>query len=862
MTLTAGTRLGPYEIVSLIGAGGMGEVYRARDSRLGREVAIKILPASFANDAERLRRFEQEARAVAALSHPNILALHDIGRHESTPFLVSELLEGESLRELLMHGPLSHRKAVEYAIQIAHGLAAAHSKNIAHRDLKPDNIFVTREGRVKLLDFGLAKSLQDSSGNAHTVTLSEAGPATDAGTVLGTASYMSPEQVRGGPIDSRTDIFSFGAVLYEMLSGKRAFKRDTTAETMTAILRDEPPELIDSGVQIPPALDRIVRHCLEKAPEQRFQSARDLAFDLESISSLTATGSQVSAKPTDQRRTFWYASGLLAVLLIAAGVGWKAALTASHKGGAQFRQVTYRRGNLGNARFSRDGSNILYTAEWEGARPELYTVPSTGVGGRTLDVKDARLLSVSRSGELAVTLTPTEITLLLTPGALARTSDTGGAPKPEIANVQTADFTPDGSALAIVRFVPDEQICQLEYPIGKVLYREKAINDLRFSPNGKYLAFIEHTSPSDDRGTVIILQSNGEKVAASPTYDSAQGLAWTPSGQEVWSTSPLGFGAIHALSLSGKVRNVLTVPGRLWLRDIAPDGRLLVQQGITRRGMIASLNSGREERDVSWLDYGYLRDLSNDGKTILFEEEGGSASKYILYVRNVDGSPAVPIGEGYGLGLSPDKNWALAEKLSEPNHEIWLFPVGPGEPKRMNPPELTPLISAGFFPDGKRIFYPASEHGGPPRVWVQDISGGAPHPITPEKVFAWKASPDGKWLLAGRRLSVNTLLDAVLVSADNGTIAPIKGMRPDEAILGWTSEDEIYVRSIPDANRMMIHIDKLNPHTGARTVWRDLAMPPVGGVHPDAPIITPDGRSYAFDYRMNLSDLYIVSGVH
>jgi WD40 repeat protein len=477
-------------------------------------------------------------------------------------------------------------------------------------------------------------------------------------------------------------------------------------------------------------------------------------------------------------------------------------------------------------------------------------------------VKDARLLSVSRSGELAVSLAPVEFTILLTPGALARTSDTGGAPKPEIANVQTADFSPDGNALAIVRYVPEEQICQLEYPIGKVLYRETTINDLRFSPNGKYLAFIEHKQSADDRGTVIILRTDGEKVAASPIYDSAQGLAWTPSGDEVWSTSPLGYGAIHSLSLSGKTRNVLTVPGRIWLRDIAPDGRLLVQQGIARRGMIASVNSGQQERDISWLDFSYLRDFSRDGSTVLFEEEGGSAPTYTIYVRNVDGSPAIPIGEGYGLALSPDKNWALGEKLTEPNRELWLYPVGPGEPKRMNPPELTPLISAGFFPDGKRIFYPASEHGGPPRVWAQDISGGPPHAITPENVFGWRISPDGKWLLAGTRVSVNTLLDGNLVSVETGAIEPVKGMRPNEAIIGWTSTNELYVRSIPDATRLAIHVDKLNPHTGARTVWRDLALPPIGGVRPDAPIITLDGKNYAFDYRMNLSDLYTVSGVH
>jgi eukaryotic-like serine/threonine-protein kinase len=859
MTLTAGTKLGPYEIVALIGAGGMGEVYRARDQRLGREVAVKVLPVSFAADADRLRRFEQEARAVAALSHPNILAIHDIGQHDSAPFLVAELLDGESLREALSRSPLSYRKAVDYATQIAHGLAAAHSKNIAHRDLKPDNIFITRDGRVKILDFGLAKPLQDSaSSDSRTATLTETAGATDAGTVLGTASYMSPEQVRGAAVDARTDIFSFGAVLYEMLSGKRAFKRDTTAETMTAILKEEPPELLESGAPIPPALDRIVRHCLEKIPEQRFQSARDLAFDLESLSTLTSTGSSTAAA-VKERRDWRYAAGALALLVLAGLGGWKLATLLKPSAGAQFREVTYRRGTLGNARFTPDGQSIIYTASWEGSSPELYTVAATAVGGRPLDIKNARLLSISRNGELAVSLSPEEITTVLTPGDLARASNTGGAPKAEIANVQTADYSPGSSDLAIVRFVPDEQMCQLEFPIGKVLYRDRALNELRFSPNGKYLAFIAHGDPGDDRGRVVILRRTGEKVTIGPLYDSAQGLAWSASGDEVWSSSPLGFGQIHALALSGKTRDPLTIPGRLWLRDIATDGRLLVEQGITRRGMIVSSRNGQEERDLSWLDFGYLRAISNDGKTILFEEEGGAEPTYRAYVRNVDGSPATPIGEGYALALSPDKSWALTEKLTEPARELWLVPVGPGEARRLSPPNLAPLTAASFFPDGKRVLYVARDGDKPVRSWAQDISGGPPRPVTPEGVAGWRISPDSQWLFARKNLEIGN--DAFLVSIATGEVVPIKNMKPDEAVLGWTNNDELYVGSALTPERMALHVDKLNPRTGARTPWRDLAMPPLGGIRPDRPLITPDGTSFAFDYRLRFSDLYTVSGV-
>ncbi|HXW61761.1 MAG TPA: protein kinase [Candidatus Acidoferrales bacterium] len=291
MLLAAGTKVGPYEIQAPVGAGGMGEVYRAFDARLGRDVALKILPPSFTIEPHRLERFEQEARAVAALSHPNILAVFDIGQYQGSPFLVSELLEGENLRAILDRSPLPQRKTIEYGVQIAQGLAAAHDKGIVHRDLKPENIFVIKDGRIKILDFGLAKLVQTLSEESEGATLAALPPAvTAAGVVLGTPGYMAPEQVRGQGSDARTDIFAFGAVLYEMLSGVRTFRRETAAESMTAVLKEDPAEFSDAGCLVSPALDRIVRRCLEKSPEQRFQSARDLSFALSALSGTDASG--------------------------------------------------------------------------------------------------------------------------------------------------------------------------------------------------------------------------------------------------------------------------------------------------------------------------------------------------------------------------------------------------------------------------------------------------------------------------------------------------------------------------------------------------------------------------------------------
>jgi Tol biopolymer transport system component len=855
MTLAASTKLGPYEILSLIGAGGMGEVYKARDTRLNRDVAIKVLPASFAADQDRLRRFEQEAQAVAALSHPNILAVHDIGTRDGAPYLVSELLEGESLRELLARGPLSHRKAINYAIQIAQGLAAAHSKNIAHRDLKPDNIFITHSGQVKILDFGLAKSVEHSHTSSADATIPAPGPSTDAGTVMGTAGYMSPEQVRGAAVDTRSDIFSFGAVLYEMLTAQRAFKRDTTAETMTAILNDDPPEIVATGRQVPPALDRIVRHCLEKSPDQRFQSARDLAFDLESASDLTPSAGVPAAKVAARRR-WWYIAAAAAVLvLVAALVGWKIflphPLTGSH-----FHQLTYRRGAITDARFSPDGQTVFYTAAWERSKPEIYTVPANGNGGHSLGIPDARLLAVSKQGEMAVSLDPQVLASLLIIGTLARVTNGSGAPKPEIENVVAADYSPDTSALAIVRYLPDKSSWQLEYPIGKVLFSGAVITDLRFSPNGRNLAFITHDNPFDDRGSAIIIRTNGEKVAVSPEYASAQGLAWTPSGKEVWFSSPLESGEIHALSLSGKSREVLSVPGRLFLRDIAPDGQLLATQGIVHLGTIVYSANLTSQRDLSWLDFGYLRGISDDGTMIVFEEEGLEAPNYTVYVRKTDGSPAIPIGEGYGDTLSHDKKWALATSLKR---EVWLLPVGAGDPRRISPPGFS-CSQAGFLSDGKHIVYIAQKAGQPPRTWLQDVNSSDPKPITRDNVVGYLVSPDDRWLLAAT--SLGTQLRATLVvPMAGGPPIPIPGLQPLELPLGWTSDDRLYVGPNPRSDSVSVPISKLDPRTGARTAWRDFPLIPIDGfAFVQLPLITPDGSTYALGYSQRLSDLYTITG--
>src|SRR6266536_35513 len=566
MTLIPGSRLGPYEVLSTLGAGGLGEVYRARDARLKREVAIKVLPASFSQDADRLRRFEQEAQAAGSLNHPNITSVYDVGTHEGAPYIVTELLEGETLRSRLSAGALPVRKAIDYAIQIAKGLAAAHERGIVHRDLKPENLFVTKDGRVKILDFGLAKlKPEKEAGQTDLQTVS----ATEPGVVLGTMGYMSPEQVRGKPADRRSDIVAFGPLLYEMLSGQRAFRGDTAADTITAILSKEPPDLTQTNKEIHPGLDRIVRHCLEKNPEERFESARDLAFDLEALSGISAPAPLPTTVAPATRRLRLLPILVPAAVLIAAAGG----LITGRRMGRDlpaFHQLTFRRGEILSARFAPDGRTILYSAAWEGNPMEIFTGTVEAPEFRPFGLAGSEMLSVSRSGELAISLRRRITADFVRTGTLARVSAAGGpSPREVLEDVHWADWSPDGQNLAIVRDVGP--LNRLEYPIGTVLYETSGwISHPRISPRSDRVAFVDHPVKNDDGGTVTVVDRRGNRKALSQTFGSAQGLAWSPSGGEIWFTAAaLGNRDLYSATLSGRETIRARVAGSLTLHDIS-----------------------------------------------------------------------------------------------------------------------------------------------------------------------------------------------------------------------------------------------------------------------------------------------------
>jgi eukaryotic-like serine/threonine-protein kinase len=856
VSLAAGTKLGPYEILAPIGAGGMGEVYRARDPRLTREVAIKVLPASFSQDPDRLKRFEAEARAAGVLNHPNITAVYDFGTHDGAPYIVTELLEGETLRSRLGPGAISPRKAIDYAVQIAKGLAAAHEKGIVHRDLKPENVFLTKDGRVKILDFGLAKLKLDGGESGQTDAGTVSG-GTQPGVVLGTMGYMSPEQVRGKAADKRSDLFSFGTILYEMLSGQRAFRGDSAADTITAILSKEPPDLSQTNKDIHPGLDRIVRHCLEKNPEERFESARDVAFDLDALSGVSApTG--VTPMPALSKRSRW-----IGPALIAAAIALAAGLAAGYRYGKKagfippptFQQLTFRRGEVYSARFAPDGQTVIYAAAWDGRPVELFATRTDRPESRVFGLVGADLLSISRQGEMAVSLDRHNFSAFLRTGTLAEIGVSGGvAPRSISDDVLWADWSPDGKELAIARDV--SQQTRLEYPIGKVVYQTAGwLSHVRVSPDGNTVAFMEHPVRGDDGGMVAVVDRAGKKRTLTERFTSEWGLAWSPKGDEIWLTAAkVGANrALYAVSLAGAERLLARVTQSLTLQDISEDGRALVAHDSIRIGIMGGGEGQSRERELAWLDWSSLFDLSDDGKTILFSETGeGSGPAYSTFVRTTDGAPPVRIGEGGGQALSPDGRWAAVQV----GGRLTLYPTGSGEAIVLKIGNLEYQGGGSFTPDGKRYVFNANEPGRGARIYSIEIPDGTAKAISPEgyRTFS-RSSPDGTRVVAGgpdRRRYFYPLA--------GGEPTPIPGFAADETPGGWTADGRfLYVyrrRDVPG------RVYRLEIATGKKELAREVMPADGSGIVDIAPIIlTPDGKSYVYGFQRTLSDLYILDGV-
>ncbi len=854
MPLTAGTILGSYEILSPLGSGGMGEVYRARDSRLRRQVAIKVLPERLAGDPQALARFEREARALAALSHPNLLALFDVGRSGDTAFAVLELLEGETLRSRLAAGALPLRKALDLALQIARGLAAAHARGIVHRDLKPENLFLTRDGHLKILDFGLARQSVVSDPEA-TLDLTGAAGLTEPGMVMGTVGYMSPEQVRGGVADARSDLFAFGAILYEMLAGRPAFRRRTQVETMTAVLREEPPDL---PATVPAAVDRIVCHCLEKKPEARFHSAADLAFQLETeLAERSGAGARPQVSTAPGRRRAWRAA--LAALLVAGSVGallgrwlWPAAASPL----PTFRQLTFRRGTIHSARFAPDATTVVYGAAWDGAPLRVFTTRTDSAESSALPLPDADLLAVSRTGEMALSLGRRHLgNPWFSTGTLAQAALAGGGPREILRDVHQADWAPDGAHQAVV--LNSALGTRLEYPIGKVVFESKGwLDSPRVAPRGDLVAVFEIAF---GRSQLVVFDREGHRKLSMPLTALPSGLAWSPSGDELWVCTVVSNrgSSLEAVRMTGEKRPLLHLAGSVRLLDVAPGGRALLALSSLWQGFSGLAPGETRERDLSWSSLVLAKDLSADGRTVLFDEQGSSSPS--VYVRGTDGSPAVRLGDGLARVLSPDGKWALAFDLST-NAEV-LLPTGPGSPRRLPKVPLERVSVQGWFPDGRRLLVSGEEPGRLPRLYELDLAGAKTRPLTPYGVvlppysYASPISPDGRQVV-GWDLEHRPWIYPV----EGGSPRPLPGFSPGDGLVRWSADGRaVFLWRRFDTP---IRVFRLDLATGERRLLREISFADPAGVYTTTSLLmTPDGRSYVYNYGRLLSTLYLVEGL-
>jgi len=793
MPIAPGTRLGPYEISAPLGAGGMGEVFRATDTRLGREVAIKVLPQHLSTNPEVRARFDREAKTISSLNHPHICTLFDVGREGDTDYLVMELIEGETLSQRLSRGPLPLDQVVAVGTQIANALTLAHRSGIVHRDLKPGNIMLTKSG-AKLMDFGLARptGLAGGGSDRSMATLTQsptmAEPLTAQGTIVGTFQYMSPEQLEGKEADARSDIWALGCILYEMATGRHAFEGKSQASLIAAILEREPAPIAELQPMSPPGLDRLVRACLAKDPDDRIQTTHDVRLQLEWLGVEPAGGEATAVTPAPSRRIrpqplLAALAAIVVVAVLAFMAGRRNAAPANDLPG-DFHRRTYGTQSIFTARFMPDNRTVVMSAALHGSRTELFVIRPEYPEPQPLNRKDVHLLAVSSRGELLV-LNHARFTgsHRLFTGTLARMPLEGSSPRELMDNVREADWGPDGETMAIIRDVGASD--RLEYPVGTVL-RESAgyLSDVRVSPDGNLVAFLEHPWRFDDRGSVRIVDRSGKSRELSRDYWGLEGMAWAPDGKSLYFSGGKGGDLynVYRVTLDGDAHMVSDNAGTMIIHDVSRDGTWVVSRDDQAERVFFRAAGSDRDVDLTWLDNMVNPFLTRDGKTLLFTDQSTEAGgNYGVAFRPTAGGPIVRLGEGGATAISPDGKSVLAIVPTTPPR-LMAYPMGVGDMARLDRGQFESLSNAAWLPD-KKVLLCGNLPEGPIRAFVLDPATHEASPVGPDGLRGCVPSPSGETFIArqGTRWVTCPLADA-----SEGT--PVPTLTSDDLFIRWNHD--------------------------------------------------------------------------
>jgi serine/threonine protein kinase/Tol biopolymer transport system component len=854
-----GKSLRSYRIEAKLGAGGMGVVYKAVDSRLGRTAAIKILSTTALNP-ERERRFVQEAKAASSLNHPHIVTIYDIDTQEidgkPVQYIAMEYVAGETLDHLIGKKGLRVRDVLKYAVQIADALAAAHSAGIVHRDLKPSNVIVTPQGVVKILDFGLAKLSEGSNADAYAETMhGDGAPLTEEGTILGTVAYMSPEQADGKPVDTRSDVFSFGSVLYEMVTGQRAFSGGSKLSSLSAVLYRDPQPASQAATDIPPELDRILHRCLRKDPERRWQTMADVKVALEELredmesSRISVAGPAPVRPPRRGSRTrMWAGFGILAGVLL--GFALRLSLDKWFIRPAQppsFQRLTFRRGDVTSAKFA-PGETVVYSAEWDGSPSTLFSAQPGNRESRALEVPSARVLAISPRGEMAILLGGEDV------GTLARLPFGGGSPREVLEGVSGADWGPDGDSLAVVRAVGGK--FRLEYPIGTVLYEAEKRPPMmpRVSADGRLVAFFDFDAEVGDYA-LCVLGPNHPRQVLSRGWRAIGALNWSPDNREVWFSGgqPGGDPALYAVTLSGAQRLVTQTGGMIVMQDVARDGRVLLSTVNSRLGILYLPANRGAQRDLSWLDSSLIYELSNDAQSIVFVElSNGQGRNSAIYLRKTDGSPAVQLGFGNRPSLSPDGKWVACIHHEGGRSTLMLLPTGAGESQFAKIDGMH-FDGVEWFPDSKRILFTGNETGHETRTWIYDLDTNKATPLTAEGTRGIRVSPDGQWFIT---VDPHKLL---MTPVGGGNSKTMVDLQAGESVVRWSSDGRYLF--LQQREPTSIRIARFDMSTRRKESWLEVKVPEPGASFLGPVALSADGKACATTFQRDLANLFLVRGL-